>query len=176
MSFSPRQLAAHWVPGFALLGILFLADKQNGHPCLNQFGEDWQAAIALVVIAAAGFIGGNLLDAIRDLLDEVLDHLPGCEIKWEFILEAPADRVQRMDDFYFVPYVLSANMVLGLLIGGLADLFFPLRFPLWAWLLGLLSALVFVQDAWRLRRWIVKGSQKLLDEAHTTKKSENSPA
>src|SRR6516162_1128655 len=119
MSFSPRQLAAHWVPGFALLGILFLADKQNGHPCLKHFGEDWHAGIALIVIAAAGFIGGNLLDGIRDLLDELLDHLPGCEIKWEFILEAPGDRVQRMDDFYFAPYVLSANIVLGLLIGGL---------------------------------------------------------
>jgi hypothetical protein len=165
MSFSPRQLAAHWVPGFVLLGILFLADKQNGYPCLNRFGQNWNTGIALIALAAAAFVTGNFLDAIRDLCDEALDHIPSCEIKWEFILEAPADKVQRVDDFYFTSYVLSANLVLGLLIGGLVDLFFAIRFPYWTWLLGIIMVVIFGQDAWRLRKCIVKESRKLVDEA-----------
>jgi hypothetical protein len=142
MSFSPRQLAAHWVPGFVLLAILFLVDKQNGHPCLNFFGQDWSTGVALIAVAAMAFVSGNFLDAIRDLCDEILDHIPSCEIQWEFILEASPDKVRRVDDFYFTSYVLSANLVLGLLIGGFVDLFFPNHFPCWAWLVGIVAVVI----------------------------------
>jgi hypothetical protein len=101
MSFSPRQIAAHRVPGFTLLAMIFLIDIQNGRSLTN-FVESlhWNTGVA-VLVAAAGFVAGNFLDALRDRIDAGLDRL-GWEIKWEFLLVASDDKVRREDDFYFM--------------------------------------------------------------------------
>jgi hypothetical protein len=136
----------------------------------NPIGPNWNTGVALLVIGAAGFIAGNFLDAIRDLcIEAALGRVERdgikCGIKWEFILDAPADKVERVYEFFFAPYVLSANLVFALLFGGLADLFFPVRFAWWAWLLGLFAIAIFGRDAWRFRGYVVEESRKLVGEA-----------
>jgi hypothetical protein len=129
MSFSPRQIAAHWVPGFTLLAMIFLIDVENGR-ALTSFIESfhWNSAVAVIVAAAAGFVIGNFLDALRDRIDGVLDRL-GWKIEWKFLIVAKDDKVQRMDDFYFTSYVLSANLVIGAVITAIADSCCPIHFP-----------------------------------------------
>lgn len=166
MSFSPRQLAAHWVPGFVFVAILFTADKQNGEHLLKFFGCDFNTGIAVVVLAAAGFVAGNFLDALRDLCD---DHVLGLKDKWKFdwnfLLDLKSDEVQRIDEYYFTWYVFSANLALGLVIGGITDLSFHGRFPFWVWCVGALVILIFGQDAWRLRNCIIEETNRLLKQA-----------
>jgi hypothetical protein len=171
VSFSPRQLAAHWVPGFVLLAILFLADKQNNHLYLNRFGQSWDTGIALIALAAAGFATGNFLDALRDLCDDkILGRWQKYRIDWDFLLELETDKVQRIDDYYFMSYVLSANLVIALLICAALDLlFFPDHFPGWAWWILAVALVVFGQDAWRLRNCIVDDTARLLRKARTEK-------
>jgi hypothetical protein len=167
MSFSPRQIAAHWVPGFALLMMIFLIDIQNGCTLTN-FLESlhWNMGVAVLIAAAAGFVAGNFLDALRDRIDAGLDRI-GWNIKWEFLLEADADKVQREDDYYFTPYVLSANLVIGSLITIIADWWFPNHFSWPVWWLLLVAVVVFGADAICLRCCIVKNSRKLWKEAQS---------
>jgi hypothetical protein len=177
MSFSPRQIAAHWVPGFTLLVMIFLIDIQNGRTLTN-FLESLHlnTGIAVLVAAAAGFVVGNFLDAMRDRVDAGLDRI-GWEIKWEFLLEASDDKVRREDDFYFVSYVLSANLVIASLITAIADwCLVPNHFSRPIWLLLFIAVVVFGCDAIFLRCCIVKNSRKLLDEAQNARAREKSAA
>src|SRR5216684_181486 len=162
MTFSPRQIAAHWVPGFTLLGLIFLIDLQNGSR-LTQFVQSlhWNSGFAVLVAAAAGFVAGNFLDSLRDGIDTLIGHwFPSREIAWEFLLEADADKVQREDDYYFTSYVLSANLVIAFVIITLVNWQVAHHFPLWGWGLLVLGFLVFGQDAWRLRWCTVKNSHE----------------
>jgi hypothetical protein len=171
MSFSPRQIAAHWVPGFALLVMIFLIDIQNGRTLTNFLeGLHLNTGVAVLVAAAAGFVVGNFLDALRDRVDAVLDRF-GWDIKWEFLLEADADKVQREEDYYFTSYVLSANLVIGSLITAIADWWFPNRFSCPVWWLLLTAVVVFGVDAVCLRCCIAKNSHKLWEEAQSAKGS-----
>jgi len=172
MSLSPRQIAAHWVPGFVMLGLIFLIDLKNGGR-LTQFIQSlhWNSGLAVIVAVAAGFVAGNFLDSLRDWIDTGIGRrFPNREIAWEFLLEADADKVQREDDYYFTSYVLSANLVIGVFLIGIADLFFPHWFSLWVWIPLILGFVVFGQDAWRLRWCIVKNSNELLEEARGIKR------
>jgi hypothetical protein len=177
MPFSPRQIALHWVPGFTLLVmIFFLIDGRNGG-ALTRSVQGWNTGIVLLAAAAAGFVIGNFLDAIRDFSELWLDRLPGCEINWDFLLEAAADKVEREDQYYFMSYVLSANLVLALLGAAIVDLsFFRYHFPWWVWVVFVVMLLVFGQDAWRLRCNIAENSRKLLEEARRNKRGEASSA
>src|ERR1022692_2295457 len=165
MSFSPRQIAAHWVPGFTLLAMIFLIDIQNGRNLTNFIeGLHWNTGVAVLIAGAAGFVAGNFLDALRDLGDEFFDWV-GWKIEWDFLLEASDDKVRREDDFYFMSYVLSANLVITVVITAVADWWFPNHFSCPIWLVLLVAFVVFGQDALRLRHCIVKNSKKILEEA-----------
>jgi len=82
MPFSPRQIVVHWVPGFPLLVMIFLIDRQNGGT-ITQFveGLHLNTSIAVLIIAGGGFVVGNFLDVWRDFGEEIWDRLPGCKIK-----------------------------------------------------------------------------------------------
>ena len=175
MSFSPRQIAAHWVPGFMLLGLIFL-DYTQGDKVLAQSVQSWNITILLLAGGAGGFVVGNFLDALRDLSEELWDRLPGCEIKWKFLLEGDTEKVQRVDDYYFTFYVMSANLVIAILITGVVDLSYLHHFGCWTWWMLGIAAAVFLLDAARLRCGLVKISRKLLDEARTQKQNEASSA
>lgn len=151
--------------------MIFLIDIQNGR-ALTDFieGLHWNTGVAVLVAAAAGFVVGNFLDALRDRIDAGLDRL-GWEITWEFLLVASDDKVRREDDFYFMSYVLSANLVIAALITAIADWWVPNRFPFGVWLLLILAVLVFGTDAICLRGCIVKNSRELLEEARHGKGS-----
>jgi hypothetical protein len=165
MPFSPRQIAAHWVPGFTLLAMIFLIDIQNGRTLTN-FIESlhWNTGVAVLIAAGAGFVAGNFLDALRDRIDAGLDRI-GWDIKWEFLLEASEDKIRREENYYFTPYVLSANLVIGSLITVIADWWFPNHFSCPIWWLLLVAVIVFGADAICLRCCIVKISHKLWKEA-----------
>jgi hypothetical protein len=77
--------------------------------------------------------------------------------------------VRREDDFYFMSYVLSANLVIAALITAIADWWLPNHFPCPVWWLLFVAVLVFGTDAICLRSCIVKNSRELLEEAQRGK-------
>ena len=111
MSFSlrPHQLVAHWVPGFMLL-LFILALRPSVYKDLEVFLPPDSARIALGVVLA--FVLGQLLDAVRNVLEELWDQLD--EIKWEFFLDADRGTIDKLEDFYFTYYVFSSNLALPL--------------------------------------------------------------
>jgi hypothetical protein len=128
-SLRPHQLVAHWTPGFVLLGILGLTDLSGfrnilvTHPTVCHYLETNQA-ITLLAIAVAGFVIGEFLDTIRDLIDRAiddgnlkcLDWIP--KVDWKFLVKGEDSKVQRTDDYYFIYYVFQMNLVWVLVIGG----------------------------------------------------------
>jgi hypothetical protein len=176
MPFSPRQIVVHWVPGFTLLAMIFLIDRQNGG-VIAQFveGLHLNASIAVLIMAGGGFVVGNFLDVWRDFGEGFLDRLPRCDIEWRFLLEADANKLQRLEDYYFTYYVLSANLTSTFMITMITDWWYPNHFPCWGWGLIVVATITFGIDAIRMRRCIVEQSHKLWEEARQKRPSETSP-
>jgi hypothetical protein len=177
MPFSPRQIVVHWVPGFTLLAMIFLIDRQNGGAIARSVeGLHLNASIAVLVMAGGGFVVGNFLDVLRDIGEEIWDHLPGCKIEWNFLLEADASKVQRLEDYHFTYYVLSANLTSAFIITMITDWWYPNHFPCWGWGLISVATITFGIDAKRIRGDIVEQSHKLLKEARQKKPNETTPS
>src|ERR1035437_7825517 len=110
VSFKPSPVLAIWVPGFSL--VLFVLLSLNrwdslslAHATSNDFGF-WRAAIVVVF----SFVVGQFLDAVRDVVLEnhVFNRFCG-EVKWQFFFEAPREKIDNLEEWFYTWYELDAN-------------------------------------------------------------------
>jgi hypothetical protein len=164
-SLKPHQLLAEWLPGFAVLAILFLDHLYNApgfsQPVLDALpkSEALGALVAVLCLGAVPFALGQILDAARN----VLEWLPGLfkkplpdlaekwEIKWEKIMELDAEALHTWDDYWFSYYRFDANMAVGLTVILILNCFSVVHFARGWWIGFAVTTLVLAVDAFGLR-------------------------
>jgi hypothetical protein len=174
-SLKPFQLVAHWVPGWTLLVIIFLAAKQNHLGLIGRIEQDWGTSLVLLAIVTAAFVAGELLDALRDIGEWLLDCLPKWKIGWDFIMEMPEEKLRRVEDYFYTYYIFSSNLTLALVVGIIVELFLPLRFPCWAQWGLVIAMLVTLANAITLRLEIVRITAHFL-KPHEKTEHQKKPA
>ncbi len=70
--------------------------------------------IALLSIAVAAFLVGELLDAIRDLFEHLWDKFQ--PLRWDFFSTGTRDEVEKFKESHFTYYVFDCNVSLALLL------------------------------------------------------------
>lgn len=120
-----------------------------------------------LALAVAAFAAGEILDAFRDLIEDLWDHFQ--RVEWDFFFEGQKDEVEKLMGSYFTYYVFDCNMSLAIVILLVSSLFAHLLGG--GVILGFMAVLViFAVNAWRLRsqvsvltnRW--NHSQKQADD------------
>jgi hypothetical protein len=110
-------LIAHWVPGFILVMALRARFLNSPPPLLkSSIGLDApgdEAILALVLVVVA-FVAGEILDASRDLLENLWDRLQ--TVKWEFFTDAAQDEIEKIKTSHFTYYAFDCNISLTLII------------------------------------------------------------
>jgi hypothetical protein len=105
-------------------------------------------AIATLAVAVAAFFVGEVLDASRDLLENVWDRFQ--PITWDFLVTAEREKVENFKVSYFTWYVFDCNASLALAIILLLAFLTPA--PTWARAFLAFSLVIFVVNAVLLRR------------------------
>ena len=114
-SLNSHVLIAHWVPGF-----LVVMTVRSMLSSTSPLGESLRGkahtgeAIALLSIAVAAFLVGELLDAIRDLFEHLWDKFQ--PLRWDFFSTGTRDEVEKFKESHFTYYVFDCNVSLALLL------------------------------------------------------------
>lgn len=166
-SLKPHQLVAHWVPGFVVLTMWLLADVHYAklHPYYtarwSEINAELGSGLSLLLAAIVPFVIGQALDALRNLIEGLLDWRQ--KIDWLAEFKLDEKNLNLFENTYFTYYVFSANLCLGLTLDLLLISF--LRFPRDHWILFIVPTLVgivlFPCDAISLRGEI----KQILDKA-----------
>jgi hypothetical protein len=166
-SWKPHQLIAHWVPGFIVVAMWILADvhyanlhSDGAHPYtalwlkINAVIGSGFAAVLVVVVP---FVVGQFLDAARNWGEDFPDRKPESEVKWRMLKYLTKDELAIFEDYYFMYYVFSGNLWIGLIIGyalpWLLGIFTKDHFWLFT-IPTLVGIIIFRRDAHSLRREI----------------------
>ena len=187
-SLKPHQLVAHWVPGFVVLTMWLLADvhyanlhSSGSHPYVALWtkinmliGHGFGVVLAVTV----PFVVGQFLDSLRNWGEDFRDRKPESEIKWKMLKKLTKDEIAIFEDYYFVYYVFSANLWIGLLIaliGFFVTIFFGV-FPFDHYCLFAvpvaIGIIVFFRDARSLRAEI----REFLNDVETNHKNNEKKA
>jgi hypothetical protein len=117
LSLKPHQLVAHWVPGFATLGLLYLDCAHGRYGYLKRLsdilpnGDVLGTALAILMFAAGALLVGHFLDSLRDMAEYLLDLK--WPVRWDKLIKMEESERQAWSDFYFTYYVEGANLALG---------------------------------------------------------------
>ncbi|HWG19130.1 MAG TPA: hypothetical protein VG225_01285 [Terracidiphilus sp.] len=156
-------LIAHWIPGFLLLMAVRPVLIDGASPLLKSLmgtGFPGGEAITALSLVVAAFLVGEILDASRDLLENIWDRFQG--VAWDFFSDAGQDEVEKLRTSFYTYYVFDCNISLALVILLLSNNFINL---LGRWLVVCLSwafLIVFALNAGRLRREIASRTQRWL--------------
>ena len=116
-SLKPNPLIAVWLPGFTTLCALILFgyhDEMSSY--LNQSLSSGIVAALSFVAIVFGFVVGELLDSVRDLVEHLCDRLfPRIAINWDFFVSGEKQKVENLEEWFFTYYELDANLALGIL-------------------------------------------------------------
>lgn len=155
---SSHVLMAHWAPGFVVvMAIRPLLLNGSSAALKSLVGLDpLGGAIAILAVVVAAFIIGEVLDASRDLLENVWDWFQ--PVEWDFFAKAKKDEVESFRTSYFTYYVFDCNVSLALFIL-LALAWRTSFFPVWAVLILALFLIIFLVNAWRLRGEVASVTQ-----------------
>jgi len=166
-SLKPHQLVAHWVPGFVVLTMWLLADlhyanlhSSGSHPYIAFWTKSnmfFGHGSAVVLSAIVSFVVGQFLDSLRNWAEDFLDRKPESKIKWKMLKMLTKDELAIFEDYYFVYYVFSANLLIGLLIGFFVTIFlgvFPSDHYCLSAMPVAIGIIVFFRDARSLREEI----------------------
>ncbi len=148
-SLKPHQLVAHWVPGFILL-ILIPALYPGISEKVNQLLPTGDALRGFVW-AVLAFVLGQLLDAVRNLLENVWDRWS--KVNWAFFIRSEDALVERLRTSWFRYYVFDHNLALSLLCFSIVRL---VSRHFLEFLIGFVATCIFVADAYSLRKEIAK--------------------
>ncbi len=148
-SIQPHQLVAHWVPGLILL-VFIRVVGQNFEGVVKIPLPSGEAA-RLFTYSVLAFALGQLLDAIRNLVEHILDRWD--KVNWDFFFEGPQEKIERLDRHYFTYYVFDANLT----IACTCFMFAELLLRDWVWFaVPLLPTYFFARDGGSLRKEIAK--------------------
>jgi uncharacterized membrane protein len=169
VSFKPSPVLAIWVPGFSLAVFVLLSLNRwealsLSQTSLPEFGV-WRAIIVVVL----SFVVGQFLDAVRDVLLEnfVFDKFCGT-VKWQFFFEAPKEKLENLEEWFYTWYELDANLFVGLIIAMLLCAFGKVPANRLTWVLMVAGALFFFVDALELRKWFRTLIDDHYNSANTT--------
>jgi hypothetical protein len=154
----PQPLMAEVLPGFTVLLILgscYVIGHPTRIPQLEQSILPKFLNGAAVIAGGFGFlltcwIVGTFLDTIRDLIESAIDvKFP---VNWSFLLQGPADTIQKLNDSWLAYYFLNGNMAIGLLLVAICGLFDAFHISGWYWGLVLVPLSLYGYNTWTLRQ------------------------
>ena len=113
MNFSPKPhpLIAHWIPGSVVVILAYFWH----HDCwsFSCFGELSRTALGVFLVASIAT--GELLDAARDITENIIEHcFPEKKLAWTFFLDTPEKKLENFENYFYTYYVLCWNFALGL--------------------------------------------------------------
>jgi hypothetical protein len=156
-----RGFLVGFLPGFLFLtGVVFVWKDYNIH-CLFAIGSKLSVPLGIGIIIIS-FIIGQVFDSIRDRFFEPCHKK---NINWDFFYEAPKEQIEKLDDNYYIWYVLNTNLVIsliGLLIFvAFHALFGKVKITPWAVVIvSILSMIPLWMDANSLHEDVAKHTQK----------------
>jgi hypothetical protein len=152
-SLKPQPLVAEVLPGFTtlcILGFAYLANHPGELTSLLKEKSATEVISAGFATLLAAWIIGTVYDAIRDIVEHLLDRW--FPVNWQFLFNGPSEAVQKLDESWLAYYFLSGNSTIGLIVSaGLGAALSPVHItPAWLALL-IICALIFGVDSWFLR-------------------------
>lgn len=126
LSLKPNPLIALWLPGTLLVITIiwtcpYITIQDKNIPTL--FYEYWSslnvglATLILFIISILGFIVGELLDSLRDIIEEyILDRHTLHKINWDFFFEGEKEKITNLEEWYYTYYELDFNSVIGITV------------------------------------------------------------
>lgn len=188
LSLKPHPLVSHWIPGMVFLMFVLLSHcKCDYSEFAHIYAKDAStASISILILAIAAFLIGEVFDVIRDLIGEMwLAKYQILEIKWDYLIYAEGDEVERFYDAFFTWYVVCANLAICLiaflvmwpLLYRIGLIFPPtdispggFRFAIIAIFLAII---LFLKDAYDLRKEMARISKKRLEEIRQKREAQN---
>ncbi|MGD1046719.1 MAG: SET domain-containing protein-lysine N-methyltransferase [Bacteroidota bacterium] len=116
LSLKPHPLVAQWVPGFTLLCVIFFVAYLRCHILFLTVFNELGAPLSIFVAAVIGFVIGQLLDATRDILEDVWDEKYPPAINWRFFFDGDSTKLKNLEEWYFTWYSLDANIAIALIL------------------------------------------------------------
>jgi hypothetical protein len=117
ISFKPGLIVSIWLPGFALTAFLliYIPNWNISELALNTW-------IALGIFAVS-FVVGQFLDSARDALLEnfLFERICG-QVRWEFFFEADKELIAKLEEWYYMWYVLDANILIAIILAAILGL------------------------------------------------------
>ena len=160
MNFAPKvgPLVAELLSGVISLLIIYFGFHGFS---LDQIDKLTGGAIAVLVLLA--WILGTFFDLIRNLLEWVWDsqYLANHPLNWTFFFRGDKDRLSNLEHYFWSFYLLDADVAIAILISVILSpcilliagrIIIGLKWG--AWIVLLLIALLFANDARLLRREI----------------------
>jgi hypothetical protein len=116
----PQPLIAEVLPGLAticIFGTAYPANHLDQRSWLLENKSASEAITAGFATVLISWILGTFLDAIRDLLEHLIDwRFP---VNWEFLFKGQAAEIQKLDDSWLAYYFLCGNYRIALAICGI---------------------------------------------------------
>jgi|WetSurMetagenome_2_1015567.scaffolds.fasta_scaffold107104_2 hypothetical protein len=142
-SIKPQPSIAEMLPGFTALSILSCAYFVNHQDQFAYIAQERSASIIIAggfAVILVAWIIGTLFDAVRDILEHLFDFW--WPVNWRYLLDAPVDKVNKLDSSWLAYYFHTGNTTVALL---LVDIFCAIvpafRIPvLWLW--GIFAAAI----------------------------------
>jgi hypothetical protein len=162
----PKFFLTGFIPGFILLfGIIIL-----NYGCDFSLVDSFMQKITLfsgIVILISSFIIGQIIDSIRDAIDELIDKLrknKTKKINWMFYFESEEEDIEKLDNNFYLFYTINFNIAICffiLLLFVLADSPICIATNLfikkcWLAVSLVVSIFILVFDAILIRKYIVK--------------------
>ena len=157
----PHPFLAHFIPGCFAAVIMAMAHCSWSYTGLNP-----RIANISNVIVFASLIGililGECIDAIRDIIEHLLDLRENWRMEWNHVLapEKTEDKLYVFENYYFTYYVFCANSFLAVLVAVMGCQIDRLETMKCKALVALsLMAVVLLTDAILLRCELVRDSR-----------------
>lgn len=128
-SMKPHPLIAHWVPGFVVTLIILLSIYEWDYSSLANgvVPTGTSGTFNILALAVIAFVVGQVLDAMRDLLENIWDIK--WKINWQFFFEGDKEKLEKLHENYFTYYVFNCNLSLGIIIIIFLKSFSVVKFP-----------------------------------------------
>lgn len=111
----PRLFLIGFLPGFTyLVGVLFIYKGYEYHSVIS-FGKSISLPFGIAIVILS-FIIGQVFDSFRDCcVENIFEWFVKKDIKWDFFYQASDEKIERLDNNYFIFYILNINILICLL-------------------------------------------------------------
>jgi hypothetical protein len=126
LSLKPNPLIALWLPGTLLVltiawtcPYITIQDKNISKLFYDYWGSInvGLATLIIFIISLLGFIVGELLDSVRDIIEEhIIDRFKKHRINWDYFFEGDEKKITNLEEWYYTYYELDFNSTIGILI------------------------------------------------------------